>query len=143
MKKSIILTMLMALVILGLFAGTASAAAPTITAAEGEVGSDQVVLTFSENVWNAISMPPSTGGDLAIADFAIVDTDNSRTISAVTHTAGTATATLTLSSALDATTDIGTDTIAFVATSAYNSLDEAGTTGTTTIADTTVPSTMS
>jgi len=121
----------------------ALAVAPTITAAEGEVGTDQVVLTFSEGVYNAISSPVSPDGDLAVADFAIVDTDNSRTISAVAHTAGASTATLTLSVVLDDTTDIGVDTIAFVATSAYNATDEAGGTGTTTINDTTAPTVTS
>ena len=120
-------------------APSALAVAPTIDAAEGEVGSDQVVLTFSGGVYNATGSPGTPGGDLAVADFAIVDTDNSRTISAVAHTAGASTATLTLSAVLDDTTDIGVDTIAFVVTSAYNATDEAGGTGTTTINDTTAP----
>ncbi len=102
--------------------GTASVAisaqtTPTITGFEGTVGLNQVLVLFSEGIY------ADTGqlGTLAASDFALTDTDNTRTITAVDHTAGAASALLTLSSAIDSSADIGTDTLA--ASGIYNSID--------------------
>jgi hypothetical protein len=92
---------------------------PTITSAEGTVGLDQILVFFSEGVY----ADTGQSGALQAADFLLTDTDDSRTITAVNHTAGTASALLTLSSTLDSTTDIGTDTLA--ANDIYNKLDSA------------------
>ncbi|MBI5234886.1 MAG: hypothetical protein HY886_01360 [Deltaproteobacteria bacterium] len=82
--------------------------APRIVSATGAIGSAQVTVTFSEGVYT------STGatGALLPSDFALTDTDNSRTITGVSHTAGGTTAVLTLSAPLDAVSDIDVDTLA-------------------------------
>lgn len=81
---------------------------PRITRALGQVGSDTLTVDFSENVYSDLN----SIGDLLIADFALTDSDDSRMINGVSHVAGDDSAVLTLDSALDATDDIGNDTIA-------------------------------
>ncbi|MCK5082737.1 MAG: hypothetical protein KAR31_07500, partial [Candidatus Omnitrophica bacterium] len=98
-------------------------AGPVILACYGTVASADVTVYFSEGVYNAISAPASPTGDLALSDFGITDTDNSRTISGVSHTAGSNTAILTLSAALDATDDLDVDTINAAVTAIYDSAD--------------------
>ncbi len=90
---------------------------PKISFVYGEVGSDQVTVTFSEGVYGG------AGSDALDADdFNLTDSDNGRTVSSVIeHTAGQDYAVLTLSSDLDSENDINTDTLAAVAASIYDS----------------------
>jgi parallel beta-helix repeat protein len=81
---------------------------PEISFVYGVAGSNELVVVFSEPVYSN----GDTTGDLVPADFVLTDTDDSRTIASVTHTAGTATATVALSAPLDASDDVGTDTLA-------------------------------
>jgi predicted CXXCH cytochrome family protein len=82
--------------------------APRIDKVEGNISSNLLYVAFSEGVY-----ANSNGtGALDAADFAFTDSDNGRTVTGVTHTAGSTTATLTLSSALDAGNDLGVDTLA-------------------------------
>jgi predicted CXXCH cytochrome family protein len=85
-----------------------AAATPTITSVEGTTGLDEILVFFSEAVY------AETGslGDLLPSDFILTDADDSRAITGVEHTAGSASAILTLSSPLDGTDDINTDTLA-------------------------------
>ncbi len=81
---------------------------PRIASIFGRVGSDLLTINFTEGVyseWGAV-------GNLTPGDFTLTDVDNGRTISNVTHTAGDAQATVTLSSPLDDTDDVGVDTLA-------------------------------
>lgn|GEM_PF-2606727 len=89
---------------------------PEITYVLGQTGSATLVVAFSEGVY------ADTGatGDLATSDFALVDLDDGRTITGVTHTAGDPYAILTLSSPLDSSSDLGADTLAAVADSVYD-----------------------
>jgi hypothetical protein len=81
-----------------------------IFSAEGVDGSNTVKVTFIE----AVYANSNQTGDLQTSDLAITDSDNSRTITGVTHTAGSTIAYLTLSLALDSADDIGVDTVAAV-----------------------------
>jgi hypothetical protein len=65
--------------------------------------------------------------------YSITDTDNSRTITGVTHTAGEAVATLILSLALDESADIDTDTVAAVSSEIFNNMDNAVSTSAVTL----------
>jgi hypothetical protein len=58
-------------------------------------------------------------------DFILTDTDNSRTILSVDHTAGNSTAKLTLNSSLDSSNDIDVDTLAAASNSIYDDHDIA------------------
>ncbi len=103
-------------------------AVPTLVSVTGITGYNKLEATFSEGVWTGAGMV----GGLVATDFAIVDSDNGRTISSVSHTAGDAVAILTLSSAIDATADIDTDTVNAVASGVYNNLSNiVGTTAVT------------
>jgi hypothetical protein len=94
---------------------------PRIAKVEGMVGRNDVTVVFSEGVYTN-----SNGtGNLQPADFALTDADNGRTIVSVTHTAGSATATLILSSALDSNNDINVDTIAAVNNAIYDEYGNA------------------
>jgi len=88
---------------------------PFISTAEGVVGSDQVKITFVE----AVYANSDQTGDLQITDLTLVDSDNGRSITAVSHTAGDTIAYLTLSAALDGTADIGVDTVAAAGGAVY------------------------
>ncbi|MFQ5343423.1 MAG: hypothetical protein ACE5F6_17925, partial [Anaerolineae bacterium] len=91
--------------------------APEISGVVGQVGSDILTVSFSEGVYSDVG---AIGG-LTLTDFTFTDQDNGRTIIGVAHTAGDATATLTLSSPLDATDDIGADALsAATAASIYD-----------------------
>lgn len=89
---------------------------PRIDRAEGVVGNDNLFVTFSEGVYT------TTGGVGALvpADFVLTDTDNGRTITGVTHTAGASTAVVRLSSVLDASNDINVDTLRAAANAIYD-----------------------
>lgn len=95
---------------------------PEITDVYGKVGSNILMVIFSEGVYT------DTGavGALATGDFVFTDADDSRTLSGVTHSAGDDFAVLTLSTALDATDDIGVDTLAAAtAASIYDAASQA------------------
>jgi hypothetical protein len=81
---------------------------PQITHVQGQIGSNILTVDFSEGVYSNVGATD----DLIAGDFDLTDLDNSRTITDATHTAGQNTATLTLSSVLDSTDDLGTDTLA-------------------------------
>jgi hypothetical protein len=88
----------------------------------GRVGSNELTVIFSKGVYNATGAPASPDGDLDAGDFTLTDTndDNHRTITGVTHTAGEAMATLTMSQPLTEA-DIDADTLApFSAESIYD-----------------------
>jgi predicted CXXCH cytochrome family protein len=89
------------------FAAYEGQAGPYISTASGIPGSNQLTVIFSEGVYTNSNMT----GALVPADFVLTDADNGRTITGVTHTAGSASATLTLSSPLDSSNDIGVDTL--------------------------------
>ncbi|MBI5407984.1 MAG: hypothetical protein HZA14_01300 [Nitrospirae bacterium] len=104
-----------------------AANAPEIVSAEVS-RVNQLTVTFSEGVYTN----NNSTGDLVPADFVYTDTDNGRTITAVTHTAGSRTAVLTLSSNLDTSNDIGVDTVKAVANSIFDNYAlAAGTTAVT------------
>lgn len=94
-------------------------AGPCIKEVVGMVGSSTLTVTFSEETY------ANTGqtGSLQPSDFTITDTDNSRTIAAVTHTAGSDTALVQLSAPLDGTDDIDVDTLAPATDSIYDDYD--------------------
>jgi hypothetical protein len=104
-------------------------AAPTIVSVKGQTGYDKLEVIFSEGVWTSAGQ----SGALIAGDFTITDSDNGRTITGVTHIVGEAVATLTLSSALDASADIDTDTVAAQSSQIFNSLSNAVSTGTVTV----------
>jgi len=97
---------------------------PRISNVEGLIGSNELTVTFSEGVWT------NTGqsGALTSSDFVFTDTDNGRTIQSVSHTAGSDTAVLTLSSALDDSNDVFVDTVGAVSNSVYDEYNNACTT---------------
>ena len=102
----------------------------------GVVNSDNTVsITFSENVYNNTGMPVTPGGDLLASDFSIAFTQGSgtatnATIASVSHTAGTSSATLTLTIT---GTPNGQETVEITpaATSIYNASDAAARTSET------------
>ncbi len=109
------------------FAAIDAANAPEIVSAE-VTRVNQLTVTFSEGVY---TNNDSTGA-LVPADFVYTDTDNGRTIAAVTHTAGSRTAVLTLSSDLDTSNDVGVDTVKAAANSIFDKYAlAAGTTAVT------------
>jgi hypothetical protein len=79
---------------------------PKIATAYGTVGSDLVALAFTKGTYTN----PGSGA-LVSGDFALTDTDDGRTVVGVSHAAGDEAAVLTVSSALDGSSDIGVDTI--------------------------------
>ncbi|MBI4826969.1 MAG: hypothetical protein HY807_11230 [Nitrospirae bacterium] len=85
-----------------------SQSGPYISTVEGTVGTNQLTVTFSEGVYTNTG----SSGTLVAGDFTFIDTDNGRTITGVTHTAGSSTAVLVFSSAFDDTNDFGVDTLA-------------------------------
>ncbi len=93
-------------------------ASPRIVKVSGTIGSTRLVVTFSEGIYG-------TNGALQVADFSYSDADDGRTIVAVEHVAGSNTATLTLSSPLDASNDIGVDLVQVVGADEYGNTAEA------------------
>jgi len=113
---------------------------PKINSVFGEVGSDILTVTFSEGVYS----DSDATGNLVSSDFILVDTDDSRTITGVTHTAGGDNATLTLSSSLDADDDIDTDSLAAASTvSIYDTAGNPMSTAPVTISGDAEPPTIS
>jgi predicted CXXCH cytochrome family protein len=94
-----------------------SATPPVITKVEGQSGYDKLRVEFTEG---AYSNTDGTGA-LQPSDFTFTDTDDGRTIIGVAHNAGDATATLTLSSALDVVNDLGVVTLAAASNAIYDS----------------------
>jgi hypothetical protein len=109
------------------------ASPPRINRVEGAEGSDQLLVYFSEGVY------ANTGGtgNLQATDFSLVDTnsDNTRSIDSVTHTAGDSTATVMMTQPLIAA-DINADTLAAAASSIYDEYDTAASTTAVTIVGT-------
>jgi predicted CxxxxCH...CXXCH cytochrome family protein len=77
---------------------------------EGEVGSDQLTLTFSVATYSFLQ---NGKGPLYYPDIKIRDADNHRTVLGVVHTPGDTTATVTLSSPLDEVDDLNVDSLFF------------------------------
>jgi len=95
---------------------------PKIRSVHGRTGGNTLTAVFSEGVYT--NTGPS--GAVVASDFTYTDADNGRTITGVAHTAGSDTALLTLSSALDASSDVGTDTLAAATvTSVYDNAGKA------------------
>jgi hypothetical protein len=95
---------------------------PEIQSVYGVVGSDSLSVKFSEGVYS------DTGalGDLTTSDLSLTDTENSRYLAGISHTAGDDVALLTLSDVLDSTDDIGVDTLqAATSASIYDAADNA------------------
>lgn len=90
--------------------------APRISSATGVVGSSLLSVRFSEGVFASAGAT----GSLVPSDFTLVDASGARAIIAVTHLAGEATATLTLSSPLSVANDLGVDTLAPAAASVFD-----------------------
>ncbi|MDH4139888.1 MAG: Ig-like domain-containing protein, partial [Coriobacteriia bacterium] len=111
---------------------------PRFCGAYGEAGSPTVTVTFSEGVYGSIGGV----GDLVPSDFSLTDVDDGRSITGVAHSAGDPLAYLILSSALDASDDVGVDLVSAATTaSVYDLAGQAMTTATVTISgDTTPPS---
>jgi len=78
---------------------------PEIISVYGQIGNNTLIVNFSEGVYSDLG----AFNNLTPGDFSLTDTDNNRTITNVVHTVGDAYATLILSSALDATNDLGID----------------------------------
>ncbi len=91
---------------------------PEIAAASGDVGSFEMLVTFTQGVWTERDVT----GALASDDFLLTDAggDNPRTITGVTHTAGDAAATITMSAPL-IEADLDTDLLATRGISAWDS----------------------
>lgn len=85
---------------LSYFQNIDSAAAPRIIAVSGPIGGTQLIVNFSEGIYAA------GGGALQLSDFTYTN-GSGTTLIAVNHVAGSDHATLTLSSPLSATGDIG------------------------------------
>ncbi len=90
------------------------ASPPRISKVEGLIGSAQLTVYFSEEVYANIGGT----GDLQASDFILVDTnsDNPRSIDSVTHIAGELTSTVTMNQTLIAA-DVDADTLAAFNTS--------------------------
>ncbi|MBI5230827.1 MAG: hypothetical protein HY876_01555, partial [Coriobacteriales bacterium] len=100
----------------GYFETADQAAAPRIASATGMIGSDRLTVRFSEGVYSSAG----AAGALQPSDFTLTDVDGSRTIVDVAHNPGDATATLTLSSALDDVDDLNVDLLAPAAASVFD-----------------------
>ncbi len=108
---------------------------PEITEVDGASGSNLLTVTFSE----AVYANSNQSGSLSASDFKLTDTDNGRTITNVSHTTGASTAELTLSSAIDASNDIGTDQLAAKSLSIFDNLGIPMQTSSITITGTVCP----
>lgn len=84
-----------------------AALAPYINNVYGRSGSSTVAVHFSEGVYSS----PGLSGNLVPEDFALIDTDNGRSIMNVVHTAGDSAAQLTVDIPFDSSGDIGTDMV--------------------------------
>jgi predicted CXXCH cytochrome family protein len=104
--------------------------APFISSVAGIVGGTELTVTFSEGVYANVGQT----GNLQAADFVLADTngDNPRTITGVTHTAGSITATVTMSQPL-AIADIAADTLEAADSAIYDDYNNAAGSNTVTI----------
>lgn len=80
---------------------------PFIHGVYGRNGYNKLVVLFSEGTYAT----GAKSGNLAAGDFSLTDADNNRTVVLAAHTAGARSAMLTLSSNLDSSGDMGTDTL--------------------------------
>ena len=112
------------------FSSYDSQAGPYISSAVGLIGDNQITVTLSEGVYTTTG----ASGALISGDFTLTDTggNNPRTITGVTHTAGTSTATVTMSHPLTAA-DVNADTMAAVSNGIYDEYNNAAGTETVTI----------
>ena len=88
---------------------------PRVDLVEGTGGSDELTVTFSEEVYG-----------LSASDFVFTDLDDGRSVTSVSHTDGDTSATVYLSSALDGVDDFYSDTLAFAAASVTDEYNNAG-----------------
>lgn len=95
---------------------------PYISSVEVGVGSDQVTVAFSEEIYTATG----TSGSLVAGDFSL--DAGGRTIQSVAHTAGDKSAVLTLSSAVTDPNDIIYYALAMVSGEAFDDDDKAAST---------------
>ncbi|MBI4843275.1 MAG: hypothetical protein HY809_02990 [Nitrospirae bacterium] len=113
------------------FASYDSQAGPYISHVEGLIGTNQLTVRFSEGVYTSTG----SSGALLSTDFTLADTggNNPRTITGVTHTAGSSTAVIAMSAPL-VVADVNTDTLrAATASSIYDNYNNAMGTETVTI----------
>jgi hypothetical protein len=82
---------------------------PEMVTVEGHIGSNELTVTFDDGVWTNMDL----SGSIEPEDFWLFDanSNNPRTITSISHTAGSSTATLTMSEPL-AAADLSADTIA-------------------------------
>ncbi len=107
------------------FSSYDSQTGPYISHVEGLIGSNQLMVRFSEGVYTNAG----SSGALVTADFVLTNTggDNPRTITGVTHTAGSSTAVITMSAPL-IVSDVNADTSAAAGNAIYDNNNlEAGT----------------
>ncbi|OGR05626.1 MAG: hypothetical protein A2511_03310 [Deltaproteobacteria bacterium RIFOXYD12_FULL_50_9] len=104
------------------FADYDSQSGPYIASVEGFIGSNQLTIKFSEGVYTNTG----SSGALVAADFVLTDTggNNPRTITGVTHTAGSSTAIITMSASLKVA-DIASDTLAAASNAIYDNYNLA------------------
>jgi hypothetical protein len=93
---------------------------PEMIDVDGHIGSYDLTVTFDDGVWANIDL----SGSLEPEEFWMFDanSDNPRTITNITHTAGDSTATLTMSAPL-VEADLSSDTLALRPTSVWHSYD--------------------
>jgi len=99
------------------FAVYDSQAGPYISQVEGLIGNNQLTVRFSEGVYTNAG----SSGALVPADFTLTDSggNNPRTITSVTHTAGSSTAVITMSAPLTVA-DVNADTLAAAVNAIYD-----------------------
>lgn len=93
---------------------------PDITSAQGQIGSNELAVTFAAAVWTDLALTEA----LNVEDFLLFDknNDNSRDITGVIHSPGDSTATLIMSAPL-IEDDFGRDLLAAEKTSIWNWYD--------------------
>lgn len=102
-----------------------SQAAPYISSVSGVIGTNQLTVTFSEGVYTNTG----SSGALVPADFTLTDSQG-RSITSVSHTAGSAVATLTLSAV---TSDTSADTLAAASNAIFDNYNNAASTTAVTV----------
>ena len=111
------------------------ASPPFIHGVYGRVGSNKLAVLLSE----ASYTNASGAGALVAGDFKLVDLDNSRLVVGLSHAAGGRLAILTLSSNVDGSADLRTDTLAARPTAIFDAAANAMSTAATTLAADTDP----